>query len=1049
MPLQLPPPPPPPSGSVLALLAALSNHDPTNRDTHALALRARDDALSGSPAGYTDLCANLSRALACHDPRTVPREDLRRFHDSDPAMFARCAGWAVADPADGADEASGGMAHWNALRQLAGLLLKNALVSPPLPRDVPTDRLGRVLPGHARRMALDGPGAAAEIQRALYTCLASSEVGIRNAASSCISSCCVVADGHPETMAAFSVSNWADLVPFLLQCVQFGAGGGGGGGAEAPGDGRVEEQAAIGSLQTLRKLLEDIPHRLINESPGTSFHDLVPALLACLTSRTEPIRREALSCLNCLVEPMPGSLASNVDGYLAGLSGLAGDPSPRIRCLVCRGIVTLLGDRPEYLQPHVGPVSEFMLKSTADADPDVALEACEFWLTFASLGDEEEVMYMMETVLGLLPRLIPRLLENMVYPPERIEELLESNRQDERDGAERAQDLRPVFHKSKMKGGDDDSDDESDDDDEFDDDNQWTLRKCSAASLDTLAGMYGGGEHVLPHLLPPLGQCLESPDQWRREAAILALGAVSEGCGPHLAEHMPRLHPFLLGQLTAPDSLPQVRCIAAWTLGRYSSWAVGQVGAPGGDPALVARVVEAFAGRMGDANRRVQVAVTSSLGVFADAARELLVPYLGGLYKVIVHALDTYGTRSRLVLLDAMGVIAECVGQAVGRDGLPAMYVPRMLRMWNDLATADPFDRSLLPLMECLGSHAVYIGLNFQPWALETFEMAMSTIEACMIMIAHDEDDLDDVDDEMTDPIICAIDLTDGLVEGLGPNFASLVESSPRFGPTFPSTVRGAAIHAVPGVRMSAYALVGDLARHAPALIQDVLPELLKGAIESMTPMHPSLCNNAAWAIGEICVRCGSDPAPLRPYAPGILSAVVPLLVGNAVDVDGNEVRVHGLAENGAITMGRLACVDPGFVAQDLPRFLVGWCDSMSKISDHVERNDAFRGFVAALRANPGSISGGSAGHHTAGDALGALLFAIVSWHLEGAADDALGGAYSFAPFPSQHGELLDSLRGLLRDLKSSLGEDWAEVERGMPPNVKRLMAEQYGLQVS
>ena len=58
----------------------------------------------------------------------------------------------------------------------------------------------------------------------------------------------------------------------------------------------------------------------------------------------------------------------------------------------------------------------------------------------------------------------------------------------------------------------------------------------------------------------------------------------------------------------------------------------------------MARVVEAFAGRMGDANRKVQVAVTSSLGVFANAARDLLVPYPGGLYEVIVHALDTYGT---------------------------------------------------------------------------------------------------------------------------------------------------------------------------------------------------------------------------------------------------------------------------------------------------------------------------------------------------------------------------------------------------------------------
>ena len=63
----------------------------------------------------------------------------------------------------------------------------------------------------------------------------------------------------------------------------------------------------------------------------------------------------------------------------------------------------------------------------------------------------------------------------------------------------------------------------------------------------------------------------------------------------------------------------------------------------------------------------------------------------------------------------------------------------------------------------------------------------MSTIEACTIVISH-EDDLGDIDEEMTDPIICSADLIDGLVEGLGPNFAALGNGSAKFGPTFPNT---------------------------------------------------------------------------------------------------------------------------------------------------------------------------------------------------------------------------------------------------------------------
>jgi hypothetical protein len=116
-----------------------------------------------------------------------------------------------------------------------------------------------------------------------------------------------------------------------------------------------------------------------------------------------------------------------------------------------------------------------------------------------------------------------------------------------------------------------------------------------------------------------------------------------------------------------------------------------------------------------------------------------------------------------------MGIMAENVGEGVGRGLLQGMYIPPLLQLWNSTAINNPFDRTLLPLMECLGSSTVVCRLNYQPWALETFEMAMSTIEACTIIL-H-EDNLGDVNKEMTDPIICSVDLIDGLVEGLGPNF--------------------------------------------------------------------------------------------------------------------------------------------------------------------------------------------------------------------------------------------------------------------------------------
>ena len=153
--LELPPPPPPPNGAVLALLAALSfsHNNSSNPNAHQLALKARDDALSSSPTAYGDLCVQFVRVLSCPSPELIPEIELKVLHDSDIDCFRKCCGWMQQidneNSATTADELIAlkkrqGMIMWNTLRQMAGLLLKNALVSPPLPANTPLDALGRV-----------------------------------------------------------------------------------------------------------------------------------------------------------------------------------------------------------------------------------------------------------------------------------------------------------------------------------------------------------------------------------------------------------------------------------------------------------------------------------------------------------------------------------------------------------------------------------------------------------------------------------------------------------------------------------------------------------------------------------------------------------------------------------------------------------------------------------------------------------------------------------------------------------------------------------------
>ena len=125
--------------------------------------------------------------------------------------------------------------------------------------------------------------------------------------------------------------------------------------------------------------------------------------------------------------------------------------------------------------------------------------------------------------------------------------------------------------------------------------------------------------------------------------------------------------------------------------------------------------IEALVGRLLDRNKKVQVATCSALGVYVEAAGELMTPYLEPVYRALMDALQLYRTRSLLCLFDTLGVMADNVGVAIGEGPLPGLYVPCILKRWNDIGRENPLDPSLLPLMECLVRIAVVCVMNYQP----------------------------------------------------------------------------------------------------------------------------------------------------------------------------------------------------------------------------------------------------------------------------------------------------------------------------------------------
>ena len=1038
--------PPPPSGQVLSLISALSNT--ANHDLHVQAIRARDDALSSSPESYSNLCVQLGYLMVGSDQ---PRQLLTRL---DPASMEQ---WKQTDRTS-ALQLQQNEALWTPFGQMAGLVLKNALLHPPLLAGAPGDQQQH------RPLSILAPQAD-DVKATLLLCLGCQHAELRAVTSSVIATCSVSVDG---VQPALHIQAWPQLIPALLHNLQQ----------------QQQPQLLEGSLTTVRKMMEDGPTELTTEH----LDALVPLLLRFLAA---PDERSKVSALQALVachsdEIMPPSMVLHFADYLAGISALATDPSLLVRKWVCRSIVTLLELRTEYVSEHMAAICQFMLQQTdtvhnhninnsqqqTTSTSAVALEACEFWLTFANLEDDVCPPDMVETVGTLLSQLVPTLLRNMVYLPEQRLDLQAQNELDRQEEQQHTGGMKPVFHKARNihsgsggtggggggdhDDGDSDSDDEDDGDDDFGDDdgNEWTLRKCAAASLDSLANLYGAAA-ILPPLLPVLEQGLSSSDPWFQEASILALGAIADGCRDEMNAHMAQLHSYLMNHLAAPEgptTLPQVKSIAAWTVGRYASWAVEQV-QTGAQGHLLAQMTEVFIERLKDRNRKVQVACASAFGVVMESAGDLMAPYLEPVFQALVGALGRYQGRSLVILFDTLGIMADSVGTSIGEGHLPGIFVPAMLHMWDSLAKNDPTDRTLLPLMESIASVAMACGMNFQPFAMETFNNAIGMIEAVTLLLVTSGETIEH--DEEADPIVCATDVLDGLAEGLSGSFATLVSSSDRYGPQFSNILHSLCDHDVPGVRMSAFALLGDLARNAPALIETALPQLLPVVISNVDPIQPSVCNNAVWAIGEVCVRCGENSAPLEPFAGPLLQKLIALLMGNGSGAGYRGVNIPGLAENAAATVGRLANVNPNFVAPDLPRFLLGWCDGIAKISDQKERREAFEGFIKAIYANPQCIQTAAA---NVADAIASILFALVSWHMppqeETDYEDIstvmstiLNGEYAFRPFPQHEAELGAKLVQLVREIKTSVGEEpWSKVQNQLPVNVRKLLREAYQL---
>ncbi|KAL0483290.1 transportin protein TNPO1 [Acrasis kona] len=718
------------------------------------------------------------------------------------------------------------------------------------------------------------------------------------------------------------ISNWPQILPALVQLLDSG-----------------EPDSLEGAFSALLKICEDNSAQLDDEDMGRPLNIMIPKFIQFFGHPNENIRKTALACVVQFLTLMPGALCNNMDSFMKGITVLASDPSPRVRKYVCSAFVSLLV-HPVYLKPIFNQVIDYMIHCTSQhRDESLSLGACEFW---TAICENDECQELIMPLQQHLPKIIRVLIGSMEYS-ESDREMQEQDSQ----AADKDTDVKPFhvqqkslnFHDSKTTPSQmldanpqpsfHDDDDDDDDDDDYDDDfdyeghASWNLRKCAASSLDLMSNIFGND--ILASLLPEIQERMRPQvNWWQRECAILAIGAIAEGCRTGMYTHLPTLVPYLISVLQDPK--PLVRSITCWSLGRYSRWIVEQPEELYFKPMLAALLVG-----ITDPNKRVQEAACSAFATLEEAAHYLLVPYIPHILSAVEKAFEMYSKKNLPILYDAIRTLADVVGDTLNNKNYIALLMPPLINKWNQISDSD---RNIFPLLDCLTGIAAALKTGFLHFAHPVYQRCLRLISNTYLQQADSKVEID------RDFVVCSLDLLSGMIEALQGNIESLI-----YGSDLLPLLSKCMMDRVYEVRRSAFGVVGDLAKICIAQLRPAIGDFMPLLIRSLDSKNVGVSSNACWAIGEIAMGIGAD---IKPYVYDSLGYLVAVMNETQHNVD------H--LENTAITIGRLGLVCPDMVSPHLPKFSKNWCLALRGIRNNTEKEHSFKGMCVMIRANPNGV---------------------------------------------------------------------------------------------
>ncbi|CAK0887716.1 unnamed protein product [Prorocentrum cordatum] len=763
-----------------------------------------------------------------------------------------------------------------------------------------------------------------------------------------------------------------------------------------------------GSFNALNKICEDGVSLLkqLWEAPAEytepfvtwSTQQLLPRVFEYASPRASVIARQnAIECLNHFAlgwvlndTERYAAFQPYAQRYVEALGILANDTDVVVLTHVCKGFVCIIENSWTCLAPqNAQAVVQYMLKASQHPAYEVRQEALEVWTPCTNSHE------MLALIAPILPELVPVLLANMRFSNADYMGMEQAQIDDDNaEQPDQLEDIKPRFHK---EDGDDDDDGQGQSGGAWG--AEWTVRKAAASSLDHLANAFSAG--ILPIVLPLIQQRLEDPCWEVQESGVLALGAIAFGCMAGLVQFLPKVMELLL-RLCRADK-PLLRSISCWCCARFSSWFCQDQSCM--DQAILREVLKALLERVLDKNKRVQEAACSAFATLEEEARLQLVPFLDDIVSTLARALQYYQAKNLLILYDAVGTLSEQVGQHLAKPQyIQALMGPLMAKFES---VADN-DRSIIPLFECLSALSQHLGEALLPVMPRLAQRCTRQVLEGAQASQRAQQNPNEFEKPDREVMAASIDLLAGIVEGLGERVQQVLAQH-NFIMVAPEVLKDTSLQ----VKQSAFALCGDCAKNCIEYMKPFLPQVLPLCAASLRQnTSATVSNNAAWAIGEVCVRVG--PEFMAPFLDDLMPALASVLTRQGMQY-GQKQQL--LTQNVCITIGRLGVVCGPQIAKGFGSFAQRWCLIMKHARLDHEKVNAFQGLCNMLRANPEA-------------ALGCV--------------PALAGAIaSFYPAPEF---LQPSFAEILNSYKQQLGASWPEVYAQLPDDTKVRLGHMYNL---